>query len=183
MQDIPRYFHEQMDEMRAGMKRGFTPPRVTMEGRDASITAVTEATPEDSLFYTPFQDMPGSLPTEQARAAGAGRHDHSRHRAACVCRAVEVHAGPNMSRAAARRSRRRICRMARLTTGRRSANSRLWTWTRPRFTRSASRRWPGCTTQMFAVMKETRLQGRFSGVPAVSADRSAVLCAQRRMSC
>ena len=27
MRDIPRYFHEQMDEMRAGLKRGFTPPR------------------------------------------------------------------------------------------------------------------------------------------------------------
>jgi uncharacterized protein (DUF885 family) len=58
MRDIPRYFHEQMDEMRAGMKRGFTPPRVTMEGRDSSITAVTAATPEASLLYTPFQDMP-----------------------------------------------------------------------------------------------------------------------------
>ena len=41
MKDIPRYFHEQMDEMRAGLKRGFTPPRVTLEGRDASITALT----------------------------------------------------------------------------------------------------------------------------------------------
>jgi len=58
MRDIPRYFREQMDEMRAGMKRGFTPPRVTMEGRDASITAVTEATPENSLLYTPFKEMP-----------------------------------------------------------------------------------------------------------------------------
>jgi uncharacterized protein (DUF885 family) len=59
MRDIPRYFTEQMDEMRQGMKRGFTPPRVTMKGRDASITAVTEATPEASLFYTPFKDMQG----------------------------------------------------------------------------------------------------------------------------
>jgi len=59
MRDIPRYFHQQMDEMRAGLKRGFTPPRVTMEGRDASLTAVTEATPQASLFYTPFNDMPG----------------------------------------------------------------------------------------------------------------------------
>ena len=66
MKDIPRYFHEQMDEMRAGMKRGFTPPKVTMEGRDGSITAVTEAKPEDSLFYTPFQDMPGIAAAEQA---------------------------------------------------------------------------------------------------------------------
>ena len=59
MKDLPRYFHEQMDEMRAGLKRGFTPPRVTLQGRDASITAVTDATPEASLFYTPFKEMPG----------------------------------------------------------------------------------------------------------------------------
>jgi uncharacterized protein (DUF885 family) len=55
-----------MDEMRAGMKRGFTPPRVTMEGRDASITAVTEATPEKSLLYTPFKDMPLVPAAQQA---------------------------------------------------------------------------------------------------------------------
>jgi uncharacterized protein (DUF885 family) len=66
MRDIPRYFHEQMDEMRAGMKRGFTPPRQTMEGRDSSITAVTDVTPEASLFYTPFRDMPGIDPATQA---------------------------------------------------------------------------------------------------------------------
>jgi uncharacterized protein (DUF885 family) len=59
MKDLPRYFQEQMDEMRAGLKRGFTPPRVTLQGRDASITAVTDATPEGSLFYTPFKEMPG----------------------------------------------------------------------------------------------------------------------------
>jgi len=66
MRDIPRYFGEEMDEMRAGMKRGFTPPRVTLAGRDASITAVTNATPEASLFYTPFGEMPGIAPEKQA---------------------------------------------------------------------------------------------------------------------
>jgi uncharacterized protein (DUF885 family) len=70
MRDIPRYFGEQMNEMRAGMKRGFTPPRVTMEGRDASITAVTSATPEASLFYTPFKDMAG-IPAAQQSALRA----------------------------------------------------------------------------------------------------------------
>jgi uncharacterized protein (DUF885 family) len=65
MKDIPRYFQEQTDEMRAGLKRGFTPPRVTLEGRDASITAVTDAAPESSLFYTPFKDMPGISAEEQ----------------------------------------------------------------------------------------------------------------------
>jgi uncharacterized protein (DUF885 family) len=72
MRDIPRYFHEQMDEMRAGMRRGFTPPRITMEGRDRSLTAVTEApTPEASLFYTPFREMPGIAAAQQASLRAA----------------------------------------------------------------------------------------------------------------
>lgn len=66
LRDVPRYFREQMEEMRAGLKRGFTPPRVTMEGRDASLTAVTESTPEQSLLYTPFRDMPGISAADQA---------------------------------------------------------------------------------------------------------------------
>jgi uncharacterized protein (DUF885 family) len=66
MRDIPRYFDEQIDQMRHGLKRGFTPPRVTMTGRDASITAVTEAQPEASLFYAPFKDMPGVSAADQA---------------------------------------------------------------------------------------------------------------------
>jgi uncharacterized protein (DUF885 family) len=41
--------------MRAGLKRGFTPPRVTLAGRDASIAAVVNAKPEDSLFLEPFK--------------------------------------------------------------------------------------------------------------------------------
>jgi uncharacterized protein (DUF885 family) len=65
MKDIPRYFREQTDEMRRGMQRGFTPPQVTLKGRDASITAVTEASPEASLLYTPFKDMPGVPQAEQ----------------------------------------------------------------------------------------------------------------------
>jgi uncharacterized protein (DUF885 family) len=67
MRDVPRYFHEQEDEMRAGMKRGFTPPRVTLEGRDASITAVTDVAPEATLFYVPFKDMPGIPVEDQTR--------------------------------------------------------------------------------------------------------------------
>jgi uncharacterized protein (DUF885 family) len=66
MRDIPRYFQEEMDEMRAGLKRGFTPPQVTLQGRDASITAVTDAAPEESLFYTPFKEMPGVPAADQA---------------------------------------------------------------------------------------------------------------------
>ncbi len=66
MHDIPRYFRQQIEEMRAGLKRGFTPPRVTMQGRDASLIAVTDVAPESTLFYTPFLDMPGVPAAEQA---------------------------------------------------------------------------------------------------------------------
>ena len=74
MRDIPRYFREQIEEMRAGLKRGFTPPRVTMEGRDASITAVSEARPEASLFYTPFREMPGIPAVRQAALRAEAVH-------------------------------------------------------------------------------------------------------------
>ena len=39
MRDIPRYFDEQIVNMRAGLKRGFTVPRATLDGRDASVAA------------------------------------------------------------------------------------------------------------------------------------------------
>jgi uncharacterized protein (DUF885 family) len=72
--DVPRYFNEQIVNMRAGMARGFTPPKVTLVGRDASITSVTEAkTPQDTVFYMPFKTMPATIPAaqqEELRAQG-----------------------------------------------------------------------------------------------------------------
>lgn len=74
MQDIPRYFHEEIAQMRAGLRRGFTPPRVTLTGRDASITTVTDASPENSLFYTPFKDMPGVPDADKAQLRAQAIH-------------------------------------------------------------------------------------------------------------
>ncbi len=62
LRDLPRYFREQEDEMRAGLKRGFTPPRVTLLGRDTSISQVVKAKPEDCLLYTPFREMLSTIP-------------------------------------------------------------------------------------------------------------------------
>lgn len=63
MGDIPRYFADNIANMRAGAKRGFTPPRVTMAGRDASIAAVAEAkSPRDTLWWEPFKTLPASIP-------------------------------------------------------------------------------------------------------------------------
>jgi uncharacterized protein (DUF885 family) len=70
--DVPRYFNEEIVNMRAGLARGFTPPKVTLVGRDSSITSVTDAkSPQDTVFYTPFKKMPATMPAarqEELRA-------------------------------------------------------------------------------------------------------------------
>ena len=65
LRDVPRYFNEQIEEMRAGLKRGFTPPKVTLTGRDASLTAVTQVKPEETPLYAPFKDMLASITASQ----------------------------------------------------------------------------------------------------------------------
>ncbi|MFC3458254.1 DUF885 domain-containing protein [Massilia haematophila] len=77
---FPRYFGEQLDNMRAGLARGFTPPKVTLAGRDATLASVVEAKPQDTVFFTPFKTMPASIPAaEQAQLreqAAAAIRDH-----------------------------------------------------------------------------------------------------------
>jgi uncharacterized protein (DUF885 family) len=62
MRDVPRYFEEQMANMRSGLKRGFSVPRVTLAGRDASIAAYAVADVTENPFYAPFETMPASIP-------------------------------------------------------------------------------------------------------------------------
>jgi uncharacterized protein (DUF885 family) len=71
LRDMPRYFREQMQQMRAGLARGFTPPQVTLQGREASLTAVTDAAPEDCLLYTPFKEMQGIAEADRVRLRAA----------------------------------------------------------------------------------------------------------------
>ncbi|UNK51157.1 DUF885 family protein [Lysobacter sp. S4-A87] len=72
--DVPRYFDQQIDNMRAGLARGFSVPRAVLDGRDVSIAAVAEVTdPQQSSFYEPFKRMPATIPAdEQARLRAAG---------------------------------------------------------------------------------------------------------------
>jgi uncharacterized protein (DUF885 family) len=66
LNDMPRYFREQTANMRSGLKRGFSVPRVTLNGRDKSIADIVEASdPEKNPFYQPFLDMPSTIPAAQ----------------------------------------------------------------------------------------------------------------------
>ena len=66
LNDVPRYFDENIANMRAGLKRGFTVPRAVLDGRDVSIATFTNAkTPQDSVFYKPFRELPASIPADE----------------------------------------------------------------------------------------------------------------------
>jgi len=66
---IPHYFEQQTDNMRLGLKRGFSVPREVLKGRDQSIAAVAElGDPTASSFYAPFRQMPDTIPADEAQA-------------------------------------------------------------------------------------------------------------------
>ena len=63
LRDMPRYFDQNIANMKAGLKRGFTPSKITMKGRDIGVAQVAESpTPEANLFYEPFRNLPASIP-------------------------------------------------------------------------------------------------------------------------
>ena len=74
LNDIPRYFSENIDNMRAGMRTGFTLPRIVMDGILPTIEAQVYDNPEASSFHDPFADMGDGIPeADQARLLLAGR--------------------------------------------------------------------------------------------------------------
>ncbi|WP_298687571.1 DUF885 family protein [uncultured Sphingomonas sp.] len=67
--EVPRYFDQQIANMKAGEARGFTPPQVTLTGRDQSIAQVAQAkAPEDTGFWAPFRTMPSNLSASRQAA-------------------------------------------------------------------------------------------------------------------
>ena len=74
MRDIPRFFDEQILNMRAGLQRGFSVPKVTLAGRDKSIANFVVEDPGKSAFYAAFETMPSNIPPdEQARLRAEAR--------------------------------------------------------------------------------------------------------------
>ena len=61
LRDVPRYFDEQIVNMRAGLARGYTVPRVAVVGRDKTIEPYLKADSTNPLYAT-FTMMPPSIP-------------------------------------------------------------------------------------------------------------------------
>ncbi|HWK50669.1 MAG TPA: DUF885 family protein [Steroidobacter sp.] len=58
--DVPRFFDEHTANMRAGLKRGFTVPKVSVIGRDKTIEPYLAADDANPL-YLPFAQMPTNI--------------------------------------------------------------------------------------------------------------------------
>jgi uncharacterized protein (DUF885 family) len=70
--DFPTFFDQQAEAMRAGLARGFTPPAIVMQGRDAPIAQVAEAgSPEKTPYWEPFAKLPATMEPETRAALQA----------------------------------------------------------------------------------------------------------------
>lgn len=68
--DVPRWFDENIANMRAGLKRGYTVPRATLKGRDTTIVPFTARGLANPL-YDVFKVMPDSIPAARQAALRA----------------------------------------------------------------------------------------------------------------
>lgn len=67
LRDVPRHFDEQITNMRAGLARGFSVPRVSVVGRDKTIEPYVKGDAANPL-YGPFTQMPPTIPAAEQEA-------------------------------------------------------------------------------------------------------------------
>jgi len=71
---FPQYTAEQIANMRTGLARGMSVPKVTLAGYEKSISTHVVDDPTESVFWKPFEDFPVGVPaSERERLRTEGR--------------------------------------------------------------------------------------------------------------
>jgi len=74
LNDVPRYFRENMENMRQGMREGFTLPAEIIGGVRDTIAGWSFDNIEATDWWSPFANFPDTVPaSERERLAAAGR--------------------------------------------------------------------------------------------------------------
>jgi len=71
---FPSYVDQEIAVIREGLRRGFSMPRIVLDGYDVTISSHIVTDPGLSLFWVPFTDFPGAVPaSERERLLTEGR--------------------------------------------------------------------------------------------------------------
>jgi len=74
LRDVPRYFAENTDNMRVGLREGFTLPAEILPGVSKIIAGAQYARAEDAPMWQPFASFPATVPeADRQRLAAAGK--------------------------------------------------------------------------------------------------------------
>jgi uncharacterized protein (DUF885 family) len=74
LEDVPRYFRENVANMRVGMREGFTLPAAILGGVSRVLAGEQFARPEDCPLFEPFGKFPATVPeADRPRLGAAGR--------------------------------------------------------------------------------------------------------------
>ncbi len=65
LRDIPRYFDENLDNMRIGSAEGFVLPNIVIDGILPTVEAQVKDDPERSSFYEPFENISAKVSRDE----------------------------------------------------------------------------------------------------------------------
>jgi uncharacterized protein (DUF885 family) len=65
LREIPEHFRQQIAYMREGMASGQVQPKAVLAGFEDSVETFLSQTPEESTFFTAFENMPDALKTDE----------------------------------------------------------------------------------------------------------------------
>jgi hypothetical protein len=94
MKQMPRYFDENVIQMRKGMAEGLIPPRILLEEVVGQANGIAVKSAEDSPFAQPFSKFPDSISSAEQKRLREGRiGSDPRSGAARLCEIHEIRAG------------------------------------------------------------------------------------------